>query len=213
MGLISIIRGCSAPLHCNPLAKGRISITGMRVLATLLAASVLSISGWGADVAGVHNFHQVNDHIYRGAQPAAQGFQGLSKLGVKTVIDLRETGARSRAEQKLVEAAGMRYVSVPLSGIQAPSDAQVSKLLAILGDTSAGPIFIHCRRGADRTGTVSACYRIAYDHWANEKALSEARSFGMSWFEKAMQHYVLHYQGATNVASAPSIGNALPVSQ
>ena len=182
----------------------------MKFLAPLLTATLLSVSGWAADVAGVRNFHQVNDHIYRGAQPAPQGFQSLSKLGVKTVINLREAGSRSRSEQALVEAAGMRYVSVPLSGIKAPSDAQVSRLLAALDDSSAGPVFIHCRRGADRTGTVLACYRIAHDHWENAKALSEARSFGMSWLEKAMQHYVLHYQVDTNTDSAPSIGTALP---
>ena len=30
-----------------------------------------------------------------------------------------------------------------------------------------GPIFVHCRRGKDRTGTVIACYRIQHDGWAN----------------------------------------------
>src|SRR6266567_9461958 len=104
----------------------------MKLFAPLLAATLLSLSGWAADPAGVRNFHQIDNHIYRGAQPAAQGYQSLSKLGVKTVIDLRETVGRSLVEKKAVEAAGMRYVSVPLSGIQAPSDAQVSRLLAML---------------------------------------------------------------------------------
>jgi tyrosine-protein phosphatase SIW14 len=179
----------------------------MKFFATLLVTGVLSVSGWGADVTGVRNFHQVSDHIFRGAQPTSEGFQSLAKLGVKTVIDLRETGSRSRTEQQIVEHDGMRYVSVPLNGMQAPSDAQVSKLLALLGDSSKGPVFIHCRRGADRTGTILACYRIANDHWTNDKALGEARSFGMAWFEKAMQAYVLHYQAPTNVASA-AVGQA-----
>lgn len=180
----------------------------MKIFATLLAASLLSISGWGADVAGVRNFHQVNQNVFRGAQPTAQGFESLSKLGIKTVIDLRESGSRSRAEQQVVERDGMRYVSVPLRGMEAPTDAQVSKLLALLADGSKGPVFIHCRRGADRTGTICACYRIANDHWTNEKALGEARSFGMAWYEKAMQHYVLHYHAATNGA-ASAVGQAL----
>lgn len=203
----------AAPRAAQPQPAGAHLNSEMKFLAIVLGASALSISGWGADVTGIRNFHQVNDHIYRGAQPAAQGFQTLSKLGVKTVIDLRETGSRSRTEQELVEAAGMRYVSVPLSGIQAPSDAQVAKLLAMLDDTSAGPVFIHCRRGADRTGTVCACYRIAHDRWPNEKALGEARSFGMSWFEKAMQYYVLRYSIDAGGASAPSIINALPLAR
>jgi len=156
-----------------------------------------------ADVAGVPNFHQVNDHVYRGAQPKAEGFQSLSKLGIKTIIDLRESGGRSRTEEGLVTAAGMRYVSIPLSGIKAPTDADIAKLLALMDNSSAGPVFIHCRRGADRTGTVCACYRIVHDHWENQKALSEARSFGMSWMEKAMQSYVLHFQTLPAVGLIP----------
>jgi protein tyrosine/serine phosphatase len=182
----------------------------MRFLATLLSVTVLSIPGWAADVSGVDNFHEINDHVYRGAQPTPRGFQSLSALGIKTVIDLRESGGRSRAEQKLVEADSMHYVNIPLKGRVAPSDADVARLLALFENRSAGPVFIHCRRGADRTGTICACYRIAHDGWSNEKALSEARSFGMAWFEKAMQHYVLTYRAGTSVASAPAIAPSIP---
>jgi tyrosine-protein phosphatase SIW14 len=148
-----------------------------------------------ADPRGVSNFHQVNDHIYRGAQPAAQGFAELAKLGIKTIVDLRESGDRSLSERKAVEAAGMRYLSFPMAGFGAPEDSLVAKLLALFDDVSSGPVFIHCRRGADRTGTVVACYRIVHDHWENAKALAEARSFGMSWTERAMQSYIAHYHG------------------
>ena len=39
-----------------------------------------------------------------------------------------------------------------------------------------------------------ACYRIAHDGWENTKALSEAKTNGMSRIEIAMQHYVMRYQ-------------------
>jgi uncharacterized protein (TIGR01244 family) len=143
-----------------------------------------------SNVDGVPNFHQINDRVYRGAQPTSAGFQSLAKLGVKTIIDLRESGSRSVAERKLVEAAGMRYVAIPLQGMSAPSPENVAKALALFNDASAGPVFVHCRRGADRTGTVIACYRIAHDGWDNQKALQEAKTDGMSWTEIAMQHYV-----------------------
>ena len=146
--------------------------------------------------AGVHNFHQVNEHIYRGAQPSTEGFQSLAKLGIKTIIDLREPGSRSTSERKVVEANGMRYISIPLNGFSAPSNADVTKLLALLNDQNGGPVFIHCRRGADRTGTIIACYRISHDHWDNRKALDEASTNGMSWTEVNMKHYVLGYQTA-----------------
>ena len=54
---------------------------------------------------------------------------------------------------------------------------------ALLNDNSAWPVFVHCRRGADRTGTAIACYRIEHDHWTNQQALAEAKTFGMSSME------------------------------
>jgi tyrosine-protein phosphatase SIW14 len=155
--------------------------------------------------AGVGNFHQLNQGVYRGAQPSTQGFQSLASLGIKTIIDLRESGGRAAAEQKVVEAAGMRYVNIPLNGHAAPTEDQVSKLLALLNEPSSGPVFVHCRRGADRTGTIMACYRISHDHWQNQKALDEAKANGMSWTEMAMKHYVSAYKANVNaVASAPT---------
>jgi protein tyrosine phosphatase (PTP) superfamily phosphohydrolase (DUF442 family) len=151
---------------------------------------------------GVGNFERVDEHVYRGAQPTDEGFRNLAKLGIKTVVDLREYDQRSRAEEQTVEAAGMQYVSVPMRGMQAPSNESVSKVLTLLEDQSTGPVFVHCMRGADRTGNVIACYRIEHDHWKNDRALAEARSMGMSWFEKAIQRYVLSYQ--------PRVGNSMP---
>ena len=143
---------------------------------------------------GVGNFHVVNEHIYRGAQPSADGFQGLAKMGVKTVIDLREADRLMWAEKQMVEAAGMKFINVPMHGMERPKEADVARVLAVFNDNQSGPVFVHCKRGADRTGTVVACYRIAHDHWDNQRALCEAKSFGMAWMQKAMQHFVMGYR-------------------
>src|SRR5215470_13752671 len=119
-----------------------------------LAIVICSASaGFAASMDGVPNFQRVNDGLYRGGQPTKNGFQALSGLGVKTVVDLRLPDEQSRVEEKRwVESLGMRYVSVPLKGLSAPSSADVAKILAIFNDASGGPVFVHCRRGADRTG-------------------------------------------------------------
>ena len=117
----------------------------------------------GSSVPGIHNFHQVNAHVYRGAQPDEQGFQYLAKIGVKVVVDLREADVRSQVEQRLVTASGMQYVNVPMTGLNPPTQAEIAQVLRILEDETGGPVFVHCKRGADRTGTVIAAYRIDHD--------------------------------------------------
>ena len=165
-------------------------------------------------VSGIPNFHQVNESIYRGGQPSNQAWPGLAKLGVKTVIDLRrvkehDTGAEARA----VEAAGMRYVNIPMNGIVAPTSEQVVKVLGLL---DSGPVFVHCRRGADRTGTVIACYRMRHDGWNNETAFKEAKSLGMSWVEFGMKQYIMAYRtpadhGPAGQVAAASVSDQQPV--
>jgi uncharacterized protein (TIGR01244 family) len=141
------------------------------------------------EVTGVPNFHQTNEHVLRGGQPTAEAWPGLAKLGVKTVIDLRRTDEHSTTEEaQAVTAAGMKYVNVPMKGVVAPTGDQINQVLALLN--SGEPVFVHCHRGADRTGAVIACYRIAHDGWSSKQALSEAKSFGMGWTQMGLKRYV-----------------------
>jgi uncharacterized protein (TIGR01244 family) len=172
----------------------------------IFAAFVLSVSLPAlpalaeTPVVPIPNFHQVNERVYRGAQPPAESWQSLAKLGVKTVIDLRREDEHSTAEEaKAVAAAGMTYVNVPMKGVVAPTDAQMAKILGLLD--SQEPVFVHCKRGADRTGAVIACYRIAHDHWQREQALKEAKSHGMAFTQIGLKRYIMAFQPTTVATS------------
>jgi tyrosine-protein phosphatase SIW14 len=169
-----------------------------------LAASLTLASAWASSQSdNLPNFQKVDDHVYRGAQPTNSGFKDLAERGIKTVVDLRDIGEHSQAdEQKVVTDLGMRYVSIPMQGMSTPKNDQVAAVLTLLNDVTSGPVFVHCKRGADRTGTVIAVYRISRDGWENKRALSEAKSYGMSVFERAMQHYVADYKPAGTIAGA-----------
>jgi len=118
----------------------------------------------------------------------------LAKVGVHAVIDLRNSGARSVHEEHAVEALGMKYYSVPLPALGAPPDDKVAVILALLDDANNWPVFIHCQRGKDRTGTIVACYRIEHDRWPNSRALSEAISDGLNSMERGMRDYIRRYK-------------------
>ena len=168
-----------------------------------LTASLTVASAWASSQnENLPNFQKVDDHVFRGAQPTDSGFKDLAQLGIKTIIDLRDVGEHSQAnEEKVVTDLGMRYVSIPMQGMSTPKISQVAAVLALLNDTASGPVFVHCKRGADRTGTVIAVYRIAHYSWDNKKALSEAKSYGMSMFERAMQHFVMDFKPAVTLAA------------
>jgi tyrosine-protein phosphatase SIW14 len=156
----------------------------------------------GSSVQGIQNFSQVDSHVYRGAQPTGPGLEYLAKIGVKTVVDLRESGDRSLKEEQMVTALGMNYVNVGMSGLTPPTEAQISKILALLEDTSTGAVFVHCMRGADRTGVVIAAYRIDHDRWDNDRALAEANSDGMSFFQFPRKDYIRNFHSQVSVAKS-----------
>jgi protein tyrosine phosphatase (PTP) superfamily phosphohydrolase (DUF442 family) len=151
----------------------------------------------GSSGHGINNFQQVDAHVYRGAQPTDEGFKYLSKIGVKTILNLREADERSRAEEAVVLAAGMKYINVPMTGLTPPTEAEITRILAVLEDDNSGPVFVHCKRGADRTGAVIGAYRIDHDHWDNARALHEAKQLGMGFFEFPRQNYIRAFQART----------------
>ena len=162
----------------------------MKLIVTLVAAAA-AVAGQDA---GLPNFKIVSDHILRGGQPSDDGFKKLAERGVKTVVDLRWADEHSIPHEKqVVEADGMRFVSVPMKGIGAPTLEQVASALRVLEDSDNWPVFIHCRRGSDRTGTVLACFRISHDHWQHRKALEEAKAGGLSVFERAMRNFIENF--------------------
>jgi protein tyrosine/serine phosphatase len=139
------------------------------------------------------NLHKVSDTLYRGAQPLTGFSSKLGELGVKTIINLRGEDEISRDEQKEAETAGLRYVSISMPGLSAPSDEQVSRVMAIIDKPENQPVFIHCKRGSDRTGTIAAVYRISHDGWDADRAIAEAKHHGMSWAEFGMKGYISNY--------------------
>jgi len=163
-----------------------------RALVALFVLSLPALASY--PVQGIDNFYEVDEHVYRGAQPTYEGFNYLAKIGVKTVLDLREDHKQSSGEAQVAASLGMQYVSVPMTGMTPPTEAQITKILALLEDGKSGPVFVHCNRGADRTGAVIAAYRIDYDHWNNGRALKEALLFGMSPFQEPRQNFIRKFQ-------------------
>ncbi|HYO90785.1 MAG TPA: dual specificity protein phosphatase family protein, partial [Pyrinomonadaceae bacterium] len=136
------------------------------------------------------NFHRIKAGLYRGGQPKDNGFERLAAMGIKTVINLRDDDSRDEAEEKEAIAAGLRYFNVPLNDLFGrPSEENMERILSIINAPENQPVFVHCRRGADRTGTVIAVYRIEHEGWTSEQAKSEAKRYGMGFWVIGMTDY------------------------
>ena len=132
--------------------------------------------------AGVNNFARVTDMLYRGAQPSPDGFKELHHMGVGIVVNFRNEAKETSTEKDAVESLGMKYVGIPWSGRDNPSDAQIVQFLDLVRDNPKTKIFIHCQRGADRTGTMVAAYRVVVQHQSVQDAVSEMHSFHYDHF-------------------------------
>jgi protein tyrosine/serine phosphatase len=172
--------------------KNRITRSSALMCALALLASI-SLAQQGPSYKELPNFHKVSDTLYRGAQPLGGGVKKLASLGIKTVINLRGEDDLSRQEKKDAEAEGLHYFSISMAGLSAPSDEQVARVMSIIDNPESQPVFIHCKRGSDRTGTIAAVYRIAHDGWTADRAIAEAKTYGMSWTEFGMRGYVSDY--------------------
>ncbi|MBI5203664.1 MAG: tyrosine-protein phosphatase [Nitrospirae bacterium] len=119
-------------------------------------------------VQGVSNLHKINDNLYRSAQPTEEGMKNLEKMGIKTIINLR---AFHSDKDKLKGTALLNNaLSVKTWHIE---DEDVIRVLKIISEKENSPFLIHCQHGADRTGAMSAMYRIVVQGWSKDEAIRE----------------------------------------
>ena len=157
----------------------------------------------------IKNFGQMDDRFFRGARPKDEDYKALAEIGVKTVIDLTDN---SRAqEQPAVEAAGLRYINIPMVDKSYPSIEQVNEFLKVANDPETGKFFVHCAGGRHRTGVVGAVYRFNHDGWNLEQALAEMNQydFGSGFGHGKQKDFVKDYwkQFQANASAVTETGS------
>lgn len=172
-------------------------------LRILLAASVFvfcfSIAGFAQTApqafpnVKIKNFGQMDERYYRGAQPLPEDYQSLKDLGVTTVIDLRNDP--TDYEKTAVEALGMKYVNLPMSGWKKPKEEAIEKFLDLINDPANGKVYVHCKAGIHRTGMTGAVYRFTKYGWDYDKAYLEMKNYNFfsGLVHGALKRYVKNY--------------------
>ncbi|MDR0291495.1 MAG: tyrosine-protein phosphatase [Elusimicrobium sp.] len=120
------------------------------------------------DAAGLPNFYKISDNFYRGAQPLKEGFEKLPDYGVKTIINLRA----GHSDEKYLTGVPLNYKEIKINAWDL-KEKHIKSFLDIIADPANLPVFIHCKHGADRTGAMTAVYRIVVEGWSKEDAVKE----------------------------------------
>ncbi|HAU36644.1 MAG TPA: hypothetical protein DCX07_02870 [Phycisphaerales bacterium] len=131
---------------------------------------------WLEDVWNVYRFGAVAPgRLYRCRQPVGLQYPVLfRRYGIRRVISLRmeeEDPAAMNAEIVACRQAGVDYVNLPI-GAPLPDDPQIERFLRAVR-SSDGPVLLHCEHGRHRTGFLSAVYRVLFDGWTVDRAMSE----------------------------------------
>jgi len=171
-------------------------MNAMKPVRWLLAVAILSAGihgAFGADSPSapksLPRFLQVAPGIYRGGQPQDGGYEWLKQHGVKTIINLRS----ERDERTQVEALGLNYVYLPMDALGEIPPNAIQTFLDTVSDPARQPVFIHCHRGADRTGFMVGVFRIAKQGWSPEQAYEEARDIGMRWWYRGLKRQLFEF--------------------
>jgi protein tyrosine/serine phosphatase len=140
------------------------------------------------ELEGVPNLHRLTDQLYRSEQPSALGFKNLEKLGIRTVINLRYFN--DDADE--ADGTDLQLRQVKILTWRAGDD-HVVEVMRMLRQAENGPFLIHCQHGADRTGLMSAMYRMLEQNWSAQEALAELvdGGYGFHSMWKNIRRYVL----------------------
>lgn len=127
----------------------------------------------------------VQPGLYAGGQPDEAQLRALAAQGVTTVIDLRGADEpRGYAEADAAHALGLRYIALPVAGVQDITPAKARALQAELA-AAHGPVLLHCASG-NRVGALLALSAHARGA-SDEAALAEGRAAGLGSLEPTVR--------------------------
>jgi len=181
--LVDRIERALASASDSAVAEAKQLVGGGKQLAHEVAAVAMNAGGEAigyAELAGlrypVTTYEaQVSSELYRGSRVDDAGMAALKAQGIRAIVNLcLENNDDAPRAAKL----GLAALHIPILDNSAPTQAQMLQFIAFV--RANPPTYVHCEAGKGRTGTAVACYRIVVEGWTAERAIAEAKQFGLA---------------------------------
>ncbi|MCQ2410538.1 MAG: dual specificity protein phosphatase family protein [Elusimicrobiaceae bacterium] len=162
---------------------------------------------------GLPNAYKVSEGLYRGGQPSEEGYRWLARNGIKIVVNLRT----QNPDEQLLRNLGITSIHIPINPFLF-RDRHAVTFLKVLADAHNQPVYVHCKYGSDRTGTMVALYRMAMQHWSRLDAMTEMQNpkfdfhsvfFNLLEYVKAVDVTSLAREAGLPPGPAPVLSNTM----
>ncbi len=130
---------------------------------------------WGKLIDAKHNLYQISDFVFRSEQPLQAQSTQLQTLGIDSIISLR--GRNQTAEEFQNSDFTLMHIPINTWAMNRQDVLAVMQQLK-LAQQKQQKVLIHCYHGSDRTGTMIAMYRILFEQWSIENAVTEMKYGG-----------------------------------
>ena len=144
------------------------------------------------------NVHNLND-IYFSGQFLETDVAEIKRQQIKRVISLRTIGEVEWDEKRVLEEAGVDFLSIPFKSMDSLTDEVFQRVREALGESQQKTL-IHCGSGS-RVGCVWLVYRTLDEGVALDVALAESRKIGLSSpiYEAKAMDYIKRMQDKQSV--------------
>ena len=131
-----------------------------------------------AAVAGIANACEPLPGLVTGGQPSDAQIRAAHAAGAVTLLDIRDPmEPRPFDEPGLAASLGLRYVNISVSGATL-DDVTLERILAVLRDEGAAPVFFHCGSG-NRVGGALIPFFMRDHGMGEDDAIALAMRIGL----------------------------------
>lgn len=119
--------------------------------------------------------YDIDGRLTLAGQPQPEDWAALAAEGFAAVVNMRSDPERAATQARGAEAAGLRYLHLPLPAYELEPEHLAAFHAAMAAQE--GRVVLHCR-SATRVALMWLLERVVYDGWTRERAEGALRAAG-----------------------------------